>query len=407
MPERVEALVRPALLTWARESAGYSIEDAAKKANVTPSRLQTWERGQARPTIPQARKLANIYKRPLSVFYLPEPPPQPEPLHDFRRLPDDEEPLPTSPALRLEIRRAYRRRLIAAELLDEQIGRFPPPRIPATTLQDDPERAATVARQWLEVTIEEQVRWTGPYEPLNRWISVFESRGILVFQTKNVPVTESVPLREMRGFSITDPLLPIIVLNSKDAPRGRTFSLLHEFAHLMLNLSGLCEPERASHRARSEDEYVEIFCNHVAGASLVPAPALLSHPLIERATRQRTEWDDDELVRLANTFNVSREVILRRLLILNRTTQRFYEQKRAEFEEEYRRLAQQREGEEGGFAPYHHVIVRNVGRAFARLVLEAFERERITEADVSDYLSVNLRHLDDIATAVYRGGTEE
>lgn len=398
MARRVEALVKAPLLVWARESAGFSVDEAALKAKVNSARLESWERGEARPTVPQLRKLAKVYKRPLSVFFLPEPPPQPEPIHDFRRLPDQEPP-PTSPALRLEIRRAYRRRLIASELLHEQLARPPLVEIPRAALNEDPEYVGQVARNWLNVRLEDQFRWSGAYKPLNEWISAFEHRGILVFQTSKVP------LKEMRGFSLSEPHLPVIVLNANDPPRGRVFSLLHEFTHLMLNLSGLCEPERVSWRARTQDESVEVFCNHAAGAALVPARDLLRQPSVEE-NRQRLEWDDETLSFLADLFTVSREVILRRMLILERTTHEFYEQKRAQFQEEYRRIAERREEEEEGeerrYPPYYRVIVRNVGRAFARLVVDAFERDRITPAEVSDYLGIKLKHLDDISAVVSR-----
>lgn len=86
-PERVEALITPALLVWARETAGFDIPTAAKKIGVQPDRLAGWEQGQRRPSIPQLRKLANVYKRPIAVFYLPEPPAAEAVIRDFRRLP--------------------------------------------------------------------------------------------------------------------------------------------------------------------------------------------------------------------------------------------------------------------------------------------------------------------------------
>ena len=74
MSIRVEALITPALLRWGRETAGYDVETASAKASVKPEALESWESGQARPSIPQLRKLAKLYKRPIAVFYLPEPP---------------------------------------------------------------------------------------------------------------------------------------------------------------------------------------------------------------------------------------------------------------------------------------------------------------------------------------------
>jgi len=65
---RVEALVKPELLRWGRETAGLTIEAAAKKITVTPERLLSWENGHSRPSIPQLRKMADVYKRPLAAF---------------------------------------------------------------------------------------------------------------------------------------------------------------------------------------------------------------------------------------------------------------------------------------------------------------------------------------------------
>lgn len=230
--------------------------------------------------------------------------------------------------------------------------------------------------------------------PLNAWLAVFEARGILVFQTGDVP------LDEMRGFSLNERTLPVIVLNAKDAPRGRVFTLMHEFTHLMLSRGGVCDPLRVRREARTPDERVEVFCNRVAGAILVPRDAILAHPLLAR-TRDPRAWADATLQRLSEQFAVSREVILRRLLILGRTTDDFYERKREEYLAQYRRLPEQAREREG-FAPFYRVVVRDNGREYTRLVLEAFDRDRITPADVSDYLGVRLKHLEDIAGAVER-----
>ncbi len=113
------------------------------------------------------------------------------------------------------------------------------------------------------------------------------------------------------------------------------------------------------------------------------------------------DWDDDTIEALAERFAVSREVILRRLLILGKTTDEFYEQKRDEYIAQYR-MAAARARERGGFAPLPVVTLRDHGRQYTRLVLDALERERITFADVSDYLGVRLKHLDAITGLLER-----
>lgn len=106
---------------------------------------------------------------------------------------------------------------------------------------------------------------------------------------------------------------------------------------------------------------------------------------------------------------MSREVILRRLLILGRTTEAFYERKRKEYLAQYAQLAAQareRAREQEGHAPVFRIALRDNGRWYTRLVLDAFEGERITASDVSDYLGVRLKHLDRIADAVERARVE-
>lgn len=405
-PARVRAVINPELLVWARETSGLSLEAAAKKIGVKPDRLAAWEGtgGGPRlaPTVSQLRKTANVYKRPLAMFFLPHAPERPAMPHDFRRLPDHDD-ADLSSDLLLEMRRARRRRAVALELLSD-LDR-PVTALPLRAeLADDPEEVGRRGWEWLGVTRAEQARWVGVYDALNGWLAAFESRGVLIFQTTDVE------LDEMRGFSLSERRLPVIVLNAKDYPRARVFTLMHEFAHLMLDTGGVCDPERVARRARTVDERVEVFCNHAAGALLVPSHAVLLDPRIAAAGTGRHEWRDNTLRAVADAFTVSREVILRRLLILGRTTEAFYERKRREYQRQYAALAAQAreraQTREGGHPPVYRTAVRDNGRRYTQLVLDAYQAERITAADLSDYLGVRLKHIPRVADAVDRPRVE-
>ena len=63
----------------------------------------------------------------------------------------------------------------------------------------------------------------------------------------------------MRGFSIAARLLPAIVLNIKDSPYARVFTLIHELAHVILQEEGVCE-------LYEDLGCVEVFCNAVAAS---------------------------------------------------------------------------------------------------------------------------------------------
>ena len=81
-----------------------------------------------------------------------------------------------------------------------------------------------------------------------------------------------------------------------------------------------------------------------------------------------------------------------RLLTLGLTTERYYREKRDEFLKLY---IEQRKRQKG-FAPPLEVALTSAGPTFTSLVIESFNRERITASDVSDYLQIRLKHLADV-----------
>jgi Zn-dependent peptidase ImmA (M78 family) len=399
----VRADVEPAVLRWARETAGLSVEDAARRLQVKPEKLANWEGGDIRPTIGQLRTLANIYKRPLSVFFLPQPPAEPPlEVHDFRQLPG-QPPGAFSSALLLQLRRARERRQLALDLLGDLEQPLPAFNLPGPignhpeefTIDHDPEELAARFRQALQVDLAAQVRWTAAYEAFNEWRARIEAAGVFVFQMSRVD------LEEVRGFSLAEDLLPVIAVNTKDPPNARVFTMLHELCHVVLRRSGVCEPDEERLRP-SEERRVEVFCNHVAGAALVPLEELLSDQTVR--ANPEAAWSDDDLRRISKKFSAGRFVVLRRLLTAGRTTPAFYRPKhadwvRAQREEDARRKAEGREDKRGGPPPDRNAVAER-GQAFVRLVLQSYYQDRITLSDVSEYLGVRLKHLPKIEQAV-------
>jgi len=384
MAKRAQALINHELLVWARKKAGLTVDQAAKKAGVTEERLLLWESGEERPTINQLRKLAQSYKRPIAVFYLPKPPRDFQPLRDYRRLTAVTRE-PGSPGLLLEVRRAWARREIALELyrdLDEK-----PPQISITArITDDAEALALKIREEFGVTREIQSGLGSEHKALNWWRSALEAHGILVFQAVGVEVSE------MRGFSIAERPLPIVVVNIKDSPRARIFSVLHEFVHVAIRQGGICDLDEDAHRHPSEQE-VEVFCNRVAGATLIPAAELFREELVLERQGQVSSWSDEDISWLSRRYWVSQDVVLRRLLICALITKEFYQEKRAE-------LAARKPPRGRGFVPPAQMAISTTGRTFIRLVLDNYYRENITSSQVADFLNINLKHVGEIEQRV-------
>lgn len=388
MPPRVEAVVTPTVLVWARESMGLTVDAAAKRLKLTPTKLALWESGAARPSVPQLRRMADLYKRPLAIFFLPEPPLKFEAMHDFRRAHGEQQRTP-SVALHLEIRKARQRRAIAMDLATEPGS--PPARFAiAGGLTDPPEATAGSLRSALGITLAQQLTWRDKYDALNGWKAAVEAQNVLVFQMSGVRVMEA------RGFSESHDLLPIIVLNGADSVRGRLFTLLHELAHLALRASGLCDLHETRELTTADDR-VETYCNRVAGFVLVPPAALREEASVK--SHRGALWSDQELRDLADRYSVSEEVMLRSLLIAGATSQAFYQQRRQEFLAAYDAHSSK---SKGGPVPYYRKALAWNGRPYSRLVLDAYDEERITGPDVVDYLGVKIAQIDRIRRALDR-----
>jgi Zn-dependent peptidase ImmA (M78 family) len=388
----VKAKIKAELLIWAREESGLGADEAAHKIGIPPERLTEWEAGEGGPTIAQLRKVAEVYKRPLAVFYLPEKPRRFRVMQDFRCLPGEVAGR-YSPKFRLEMRNAEQRRDLAVELCQE-MGEQPPRFALHATLDDDPERVGFAIRRALQVAVAEQQRWREPRLAFNAWREHIEAAGVLVFQAIDIP------LAEMRGFSIASDVLPVVAANRKDSYAGRAFSLLHELTHLMLRRSGICDLEEEAHRP-PEEQRVEVFCNKVAGAALLPRHLLLHDPIVAAAEAGRVDWADETLEALARRFAVSREVVLRRLLIAGRTSEAFYAAARQRFLAEYRAREEREQQVE---AEYRRNMPRETvghfGPMFVRLVLNTYYQRRITLNDVSAYLGVGLKHISRVEQVV-------
>jgi Zn-dependent peptidase ImmA (M78 family)/DNA-binding XRE family transcriptional regulator len=390
MARSLEALITPEVLAWARDSYGLDLATAAKRAGVSMEKLTAWENGEEKPSLAKARQLAKIYKRPLAVFYLPTPPKDFQTLRDFRKLADAENTPVMSPELKRAIRWAAEFRETALSLMEENGESFPELKISAK-LSDSPEKLAVEIREKLGIDWNLQESWRDSYQALKAWKDAIEKFGILVTQVGKIPV------KEMRAFSIGEFPLAVIAINSKDMPNGKIFSLLHELTHILLHQSGICQWD-VTHKLYEEEMTIEVFCNHVAGAVLVPQDLLLQDNIVNM-NKGRKVWDEEDLDLIARSFSVSREVVLRRLLTLGLTTDSFYEAKRQEFIEEYKKLAQK-----GGHAVvrFEKRIVNSLGKGFVQLALSSYYEKRISLNSLCDLLGVKTNYVPKIEFEVMK-----
>ncbi len=379
MTVRIPALVEPGLLEWARKCLNMSLERAASKISVKPEKLEGWECGTSQPSIPQLRKMATVYNIPIATFYMEEPPHGYTIMRDFRQVAETGK-VPFSRELILEVQNAHYHRESALELY-ELLNHNVPTLDTHIDMTQEFESCAALVRNMLGISRHAQVNLQSNYEAFRFWKNALEKNGILVLQSLNLSVDE------MRGFSIGLMPLPCIVVNARDWILARIFTVIHELIHILLHIDGICDLFDESEN--EEKKLTEQFCNYVAGAVLVPAEYLLLENQVHYY-KIGEKWSDEDIKDLADKYKVSREVLVRRLLICGRVTQDYYQEKREQYMREPRR------GRGDGWPSPAMDAIRGLGEPYIRLIYSAYNNGLITLSDMSDFLGVRTKHFNHI-----------
>ena len=388
MAKTVKASITPQVLKWAREKRfQLEIDYAAEKLKIKRDLLEAWEGGDEQPTFAQLKKIAKVYRTHVSIFYLPEPPDSFEPLADHRRFPESH----TTDAkqvyrLNANIIEAHERRETLIELY-ELLNEFPPQVTLELSEADVPEIAAQKLREFLQFNTGLLQQCNDDRSALKFWRQLVEERGILVCQA-SVNSHLSLDLETVRGFCIAQKPLPVIVVNPKDSPYGRIFTIVHELVHIGLGKSVIQNTKLRQNRP--PDNPTEVFCNEVAGEVLVPTDELSAIVDLHRL--------ETDLPELSKHFRVSPEVIMRRLLTLHYISRQKYQAYRNSLLEKY----QDSSSRTGGGAPYHYRLLNASGEHFARTAFAAYYEEKITLADLSDaFAKCDPKHLFEIESIIF------
>jgi Zn-dependent peptidase ImmA (M78 family) len=373
-----KAPINPEILRWARESIFVDVEKAAKTASVKTEIYKKWEHGEDFPTISRLRKLSNLFKRPLPVFFMPNIPQTPPMPRDFRKpVTGLEHPL-TKDSL-LAVRKARWYQSTAAALMAD-LGK---PIIPIKKYDFNNKHIEQSIAEIRTLDIDTQFSWETNWEALKNWRQYLENLGIFIFQI-------SMPLDEIRGFSlIRENCPPAIVINSKDSPNGRIFTLFHEYRHVLLNEAGICIPEEIEFQDEKHNE-TEQFCNEFAGNFLVPREPL------NKLINESGHSDIIDLVNdLSRRFVVSNFVILRRLYSLGEIDYKSYRR----FFKEFQKRIKVFDSSGGDF--FKNKFAEK-GSKFISLVVEAESGNTITTSKALEYLGIKLKHYNRLVDMLFQ-----
>lgn len=382
MAEVKEGLpITPAIVQWARERAGYSMEDASRVFK----KIAAWEAGEALPTYAQVEQMGEKFKTPVAVFFFPKPPAVPPIEQSFRTLTtEDFAAIPRT--VRLFLRRGQAMQINLAELND---GKNQAPRLITRELKFTPntsiEKIATEVRAYLGVSIEEQASWKSVDDALEAWREVFATRaGVYVFK-------DAFHAPNYFGFCLYDDEFPIIYINNSSAKSRQIFTLFHELGHLLFHTSGIdiLDDPFVDHLGSAEQK-IEIICNGLAARALVPDDAL--DKMLKGLKIGR-----EVATHLANHFSVSREVIYRKFLDRGLIDAGEY----AAAAKDWAAQMKPKESDSGNYYNSHRAYLgqRYIDLAFAKYYQQRFDRGQLAE-----YLNLKPKNLPTFAERFAGGG---
>jgi len=290
--------VFPTILAWAAERLDTSLEGLAADM-ATPKRVDSFMSGTL--TLSQASVLARKLHIPFGFLFLESPPKDETP-----RIPDlrqTQQPEPLSLAFyevleniknKIDWHNAVLNDVEANELAF--VGKYKS--ISGTTSRNVAKDIAST----IGFSDNDRNGCKDSESLYNLLASKFEAVRILVFRSgfSENTTKRSLAVTEFRGFAIADKMCPAIFINGGDAPAARTFTLVHEAAHIWLGQSGVSD-STSSHTVESYG--VEAFCNEVAAELLTPKHVFL---------KLWEETSEAKIATLASHFKVSGLVIARR-----------------------------------------------------------------------------------------------
>ena len=202
---------------------------------------------------------------------------------------------------------------------------------------------AEAVREYLGITLDQQMAWTSIDKALENWRSRFHDVGVFVFK-------DAFSEDGYSGFCLYDSEFPVIYVNNSTAKSRQIFTLFHELAHLLFHTSGVDRfRDDYIDRLSGDAKQIEVLCNRFAARFLVPSETFDKEFDGLEASRETAN-------QLSKRFCVSREVIYRIFLDRRLIDQEEYEKGANSFAEH------QRGGGVGG--DYYHNQMTYLGSRY-------------------------------------------
>jgi Zn-dependent peptidase ImmA (M78 family)/transcriptional regulator with XRE-family HTH domain len=382
--------INPGIFSWARETAGLSIEEAATKLGLKDTgkataaeKLRQVELGERPVSQSILMKAADVYRRPLITFYLREPPPTAPRGEDFRTVsgaPSPREDAILSTLVRdVRARQSMLRDVLANDEDSEPLG-F----VGTSKMSEGAPAIAAKIRTTLGVSHADQRRVPDNAALFRLLRAAAERVGIYVLLLGDLGSHHSdVSEEAFRGIALADEVVPFVVINDNDASAARSFTLVHELAHIWIGASGISGPLKGV-----PENAVERFCNEVAGEFLLPFEATAVLAGAGRLDFARAMSFTDEVAR---TWHVSQGVVTYRMVLNGWITESVATELFRAFTERWRAEKQrQRELRKPGEAgPPGDMLQRfRLGSGLINIVRRSLDADVLTHTKAAKILGV-------------------
>ena len=340
--------INPAMLRWARERAGYSIEEVARRRRVPPERVKEWEAGKSFPTWKQLKQLAyQDYHRGTVLFLLNDPPEEKTVAEHFPRLPA-ETLGDLFPDTLYAVRQARYRQDDLVELLgsDGPGERFILRDLRGEVDTGNPHQLAVAVREYLGVDLNDPEGFQNGVYTFEDFRSRVEDAGVWVFK-------RSFRQKDITGLCLGDDLYPVIYVGNGQDKAREIFTLFSGLAHLLFGFNHLERADKGHYlpNLTADCLAIENACNQFADEFHDAYERATAHPILSAyAANDRTESA--------------------------------YETGDREF--------------------YYTVQGANLGRKYLRAAFNAFEEHQIEESDLVSFLGVRGHHLDGLENYIWK-----
>ena len=384
--------LNPDILTWARSTAGLSVDEAARRLGFRDTRersaaerLVALEHGEEEPSRSVLLSMAKTYRRSLLVFYLEAPPRRGDRGQDFRTV-QGVHPEHYDPLLDALIRDVRRRQAIVKSVLEEsepQHLSF----IGSTSMAEPTADLVNRIRNTIQFSLDD-FRHSASVELAFRYLrEKIEAAGVFVMLVGNLGSHHTnIPVEVFRGFAISDPIAPFVVVNDQDAKAAWSFTVLHEVIHLWLGATGISG-------GPTTEVGIERYCNDVAGELLLPAAELAQ---LEYLGNRSFEDVVEAVSKFASLRRISRAMVAYKLLQTHLIHEEQWRNLSDRFRSEWEatRTRQDDESPRAGGPSYYVIRRHRLGGALLNLVRHSLGDGILTYTKAGQVLGVKPRNVD-------------